>query len=393
MSVSPRSSSSTDVVASHPGSTANPSASFPHPVFLMVNSLERGGSERQFVELAGSLKRSGTPVRLGCIQKAGPFIDDLARSGFDDWPEFGLGNSLYGLESVRCRWRLMNHLREFHIAVAHSFDFYVNLTLVPAAKLARVPVIGSQRQLGDLLTRAQNRAQFAMFRWCERVVCNSKAAADLLLCAGLKSSKLVVIGNGLPAAAFAPAAPALERPKGDLRVGMIARMNIHAKNHIVLLRAAARMRRKFPDVEYLLVGDGPLRADLEKEAANLEVRNQVRFLGDRSDIRSILASLDVSVIPSASESLSNVMLESMAAGVPVLATSVGGNIELGSDGRAVVVPLNDEQALSSNLERLLSDGKLRRELASRARQFAERNFSLERIREQYCELYRNMISS
>ncbi|HUO14443.1 MAG TPA: glycosyltransferase [Verrucomicrobiae bacterium] len=359
----------------------------------MVNSLERGGSERQFVELAGSLKRAGTPVQLGCIQRIGPFIDELARSGFEDLREFGLGNSLYGLESLRCRWRLMRHLLKSEIAVAHSFDFYINLTLIPSAKLARVPVIGSQRQLGDLLTPAQNRAQLEMFRWCERVVCNSQAAADRLARAGLKTEKLAVIGNGLPSAAFEPAVPSIERQKGILRVGMIARMNIRAKNQSILLRAAAGLKRKFPEVEYLLVGDGPLRADLEKEAAELGVRSQVSFLGDRSDVRQILASLDVSVVPSASESLSNVMLESMAAGIPVVATSVGGNIELGSDGRAVLVPLNDEAALASGLEAVLSDGKLRDELACRARQFAERKFSLGRICQQYCELYYDVLSA
>jgi glycosyltransferase involved in cell wall biosynthesis len=282
---------------------------------------------------------------------------------------------------------LRNHLRELKIAVAHAFDFYVNLTLVPAAKLARVPVIGSQRQLGDLLTRAQSRAQLEMFRWCDRVVCNSKAAADRLLQAGLRTSKIVVIGNGLPPAAFAATAPAFERRPGVLRIGMVARMNARSKNQSVLLRAAARLSKKFPDAEFLLAGDGPLRADLEKEAADLGIQRQVQFLGDRRDIPAILASLDVSVVPSASESLSNVMIESMAAGVPVVATTLGGNIELGAEGRALLIPADDVAAFATALERMLSEGKLRLEMAQRARRFAEENFSVERIRQQYCELY------
>jgi L-malate glycosyltransferase len=369
-----------------------PSASFPGSIFLMINSLERGGTERQFVELADSLKRGGASVHLGCIQKKGPFLDDLERSGFDAPRQFGLGGSLFGLASMKARWRLMRHLRHLPIAVAHSFDFYVNLTLVPAARLARVPVIGSQRQLGDLLTRAQARVQFEMFRWCDRVLCNSKAAADLLLRAGLPGSKVVVIGNGLPVVAFASTAPALEGRPGLLRVVMIARMNIRAKNHHVLLRAAARLKTRFPDVEVLLVGDGPFRAELEKQASVLGVENQVRFLGDRRDIPAILASADVSVVPSASESLSNVMLESMAAGVPVVATAVGGNVELGAEERALLVPLNDDEALASGLAQMLSDEKLRREISGRARRFAQENFSLERIRERYCELYSDVVA-
>lgn len=366
--------------------------SFLGRAFLMINSLERGGTERQYVELVRALKQGGSPVHLGCIQRFGPFLDDLKRAGFDELPEFGLGNSLYGIESVKCRWRLMRHLRENEIGVAHSFDFYVNLTLVPAAKLARIPVIGSQRQLGDLLRATQSRAQFEMFRWCDRVVCNSKAAADLLLKEGLPPSKVVVIGNGLPASAFAVTAPVFERQADILRVVMIARMNIRAKNHSVLLRAVGRLKAKFPEVEYLLVGDGPFRADLEKEANDLGVQSQVRFLGDRKDIPAILASCDISVVPSASESLSNVMLESMAAGVPVVATAVGGNIELGSDDRAVLVPLNDDHALARGLQNLIEDATLRQSVAARARHFAEEKFSMERIRERYCELYNDVLA-
>ena len=353
----------------------------------MVNSLERGGSERQFVELAASLKSARCSIHLACLQKIGPFLEDLERSGFPEMAPFELGGSLYGLESWKARWQLMRHLRKHQIAVAHSFDFYVNLTLVPAAKVAGVPVVGSQRQLGDLLTRAQFRAQLEMFRWCDRVVCNSKAAADRLVLAGLRASKLVVIGNGLPPVAFAKSPAALPRQDGLLRVGMIARMNIRAKNQDLFLRAAARLRSKFPEIEFLLVGDGPFRGELEKLATDLGIQRQARFLGDRRDIGAILAGMDISVVASSSESLSNVMLESMAAGVPVIATAVGGNVELGGDDRALLIPPNNDEALAGAIQSLLSDGNLRRETALRARRFAEENFSVECIRDKYCALY------
>src|ERR1035437_3899404 len=154
------------------------SVGFSGAIFLMINSLETGGTERQFVEVARSLK-SGHCVHLGCIQRKGSFLDGPVLDGLGEVRQFGLGGSLYGLQSIRSRWRLMRHLRKSEIAVAQAFDFYANLTLIPAARLARVPVvIGSHRQLGDLLTPAQFRAQLAMFRWCDRVVCNSRAAAD-----------------------------------------------------------------------------------------------------------------------------------------------------------------------------------------------------------------------
>jgi glycosyltransferase involved in cell wall biosynthesis len=365
----------------------SPAPDFSGAIFLMINSLETGGTERQFVELAQSLRRGGCAVQLGCIQKKGFFLDDGALVGLGDLHQFRLGGSLFGRQSLRSRWRLMRHLQRSEIAIAHAFDFYANLLLIPAAKLAGVPVIGSHRQLGDLLTPVQFRVQLEMFRWCDKVVCNSRAAADRLAQAGLPPQKLAVIGNGLPPAAFAEHAPALERREGILRVGMIARMNASYKNQSGFLRAAARLGTGFSQVEFILVGDGPLRPGLERQAAELGLQSRVRFLGDRRDIPAILASIDVSVVPSESESLSNVILESMAAGVPVVATAVGGNNELGRDGRALLVSPQDEKALAAGMERLLEDENLRRRTAQRARQFAQQNFSVERIREQYYELY------
>ena len=364
------------------------SAALPGPIFLMTNSLETGGTERQFVELARALRGLGCAVQLGCIQKKGVFLDNGSLDDFGELSEFRLGGSLFGMQSMRSRWRLRGSLRRSKIAVAHAFDFYTNLVLIPAAKLAGVPlVIGSHRQLGDLLSPAKFRAQLAAFRWCDRVVCNSRAAADRLLQAGVPADKLVVIGNGLPNEAFAPCAPALERREGVLRVGMIARMNAEYKNQRGFLQAAARLAAKSSNVEFVLVGDGRLRPDLERQAADLGLGNRAVFLGDRRDVRAILASLDVSVVPSASESLSNAMLESMAAGVPVVATAVGGNCELGADGRAQLVRPHDDEALAAGLESVLASKESRLEISHRARQFAQEEFSIEKVRDQYCNLY------
>src|SRR5271155_1814349 len=215
-------------------------------LFLMTDSFETGGSERQFVALAQSLNPTAFHVQPGCIRRRGAFLGDLGRV-----PEFPLGGSLFGLHSLWTRLRLAHHLRRNRVAVAHAFDFYTNLTLIPAARLAGVPVvIGSQRQLGDLLSRSKSRAQAAAFRWCDAVVCNSHAAADRLVEQGLRKSRVVVIGNGLPASAFDETVPALPRRKALLRVGMIARMNTPSKNHKVFLRTAARLcGGRFPSLE------------------------------------------------------------------------------------------------------------------------------------------------
>jgi glycosyltransferase involved in cell wall biosynthesis len=297
-------------------------------------------------------------------------------------------------------------LRRQHIQIAHAFDFYTNLTLIPAARFARVPVvIGSQRQLGDLLTPRQFRAQAAAFRWCDAVICNSRAAADRLAADGLSREKLVVIGNALPAQAFAPVPAALPRKPvsgapGCLRVGMVARMNARYKNHSGFLRIAKRISQHMPNVEFLLAGDGPLRSELEREAQELGIGERVVFLGDRRDIPAVMASLDVAVLTSDSESLSNVILEAMAAGLPAVAYNVGGNAELvghelsheiGEQQRGKLLSAGDEEGFAAAVERLLSAPSMRAQLGQNARKFAADNFSLDNVRARYERCYQSLL--
>lgn len=372
-----------DAATVAPSRSSHPPAS----LFLMVNTFETGGSERQFAVLARNLSPEQFQLHLGCIRRDGPFADD-----FRSVPEFRLGGSLFGWTSLRTRLRLSRHLRGKRVQIAHAFDFYTNLTLVPAARLARVPVvIGSHRQIGDLLTPAQFRAQAAAFRWCDAVVCNSHAAAERLAESGLSRNKLVVIGNALPAENFATAPPALPRRHGVARVGMVARMNARYKNHSGFLRIAARIRQQMPEVEFLLAGDGPLRQELEREALSLGLGNSVVFLGDRRDIPAVLASMDVAVLTSDSESLSNVILEAMATGLPVVAYRGGGNPELVNELRGALAAAGNESEFAEAVLRLLAQPALREQLGRNARKFAEENFGLERVLNRYQELYETLL--
>jgi len=356
-------------------------------VFLMSNSFETGGSERQFAALARSLDASLFRVHLGCIARRGDFLDSLGNV-----EEFPLGGNLYGWQSLCTRIRLARYLRRSHISIAHAFDFYTNLTLIPAARIARVPVvIGSQRQLGDLLTPAKSRAQLTMLAWCDSVVCNSRAAADRLISGGIPERRVAIIHNGLPPSSFVSTAPALPKRPGLLRVGMIARMNTPSKNHQLFLRAAAWLLGRLPELEFVLVGDGPLRPQFEREATALGIRDHVHFLGDRRDVPSILASIDISVLPTASESLSNVIIESMAAGVPVVASRAGGNPELIAEDRGVLVAPGDEQSLAVEVERLLRDSSLRDELGCNAKKFAAEHFTIAEMQQRHEELYADLL--
>jgi glycosyltransferase involved in cell wall biosynthesis len=173
----------------------------------------------------------------------------------------------------------------------------------------------------------------------------------------------------------------------------VARMNARYKTHSGFLRIAARIHQQLPDVEFLLAGDGPLRQEIEEEARTLGLGARVVFLGDRRDIPAVLASMDVAVLTSDSEGLSNVILEAMAAGLPVVAYDVGGNPEVVSQQRGALVPVGDEAGFANAVQRIIaeSSSSWRQQLGLEARRFVEENFTLERVRNRYQELYTTLL--
>ena len=175
-------------------------------------------------------------------------------------------------------------------------------------------------------------------------------------------------------------------------VGTVGRLD-PIKNHPAFLRMAARLAPKFPNVQFVLVGDGPLRANLEAIANEAGLGNRVLFLGDRRDIPAVLASLDITVLPSKSESLSNVILESMAAGVAVVAADVGGNTELLTDGETGFLTTDDDGALARAVETLLLNDELRINCGRRARLQASAQYQLDVIRDRYEQLYLSTLAA
>jgi len=138
-----------------------------------------------------------------------------------------------------------------------------------------------------------------------------------------------------------------------------------------------------------------VRAELETEARDLGVADRVLFLGDRRDIPAVLSSVDVTVLPSFSESLSNSIIESMALGVPVVALRVGGNPELVSEKpgeeRGVLVPSGSDEALAQGLAQLLGDEALRLSMGVNARKFALATFTIDSMRRRHEELYTELL--
>jgi glycosyltransferase involved in cell wall biosynthesis len=174
---------------------------------------------------------------------------------------------------------------------------------------------------------------------------------------------------------------------------MISRMNHALKNHEMFLSVTGRLAARLPQLHAVLVGDGPLRARLEELARQAGLSGRVSFLGDRRDVHAVMASLDVSVMPSSSESLSNVIIESMAAALPVVAADVGGNPELVRNGETgFLFPAGNEQKFAQALETLVSQPELRKEFGKRARERAKAEFTISQVRDCYQDLYQSVLA-
>jgi len=241
------------------------------------------------------------------------------------------------------------------------------------------------------LTPAQQRMQQYLCRLADCVLVNATAVRTWLVAGGAQASRITVIPNGVNMTRFP--APDVDGPRasriraefgfdaGCPLVVVVARLS-KAKGLDHLIDAAPAILAARPDTRFLLVGpdDWGNRARLEARVHALGLDARVRFAGDRADVPAILAEASVSVLPSLSEAMPNGVLESMAAGAPVVATRVGGIPEAIEDGRnGLLVPPADPAALATAIGRLLSSPDEARRFARAARATIVDRFSLEQM--------------
>jgi glycosyltransferase involved in cell wall biosynthesis len=231
----------------------------------------------------------------------------------------------------------------------------------------------------------------------DTVISVSRASCEAALAQHLvPAAKAVAIPNGIPIGDFRPRSDeARRRLAGTLGLaqdtallGTVGRLH-PAKDHALLLRAFAQLVTDHPQTALVIVGDGALRADLERDAHALGVADQVRFLGDRSDVKALLCAFDLFVMSSRTEGYSIALVEACAAALPIVATAVGGNPEIVEDGRnGRIVPPGDASALVAAIAGLLDDAPRREAMGEAARQWALANGSVEAMAERYQTVYR-----
>jgi glycosyltransferase involved in cell wall biosynthesis len=355
---------------------------------ILLTSFDAGGTERQMSELIRRLDRGRFALQVACFRREGAWLAPVEAAGLPI-TAFPLG-SLTSAHAARQLRAFARWCRQHQLQVLQTCDMYGNIFGLAGAALARVPVrIGSRRGIvsptGKQSLLGLQRLGYAA---AHRVVANSGAAADRLAAEGVRRKKIIVIPNGIDLEPFSGPTTAPSTPV----VTTVANLR-RGKGHDVLLRAAARVLRERPDARFQLVGDGPLRGQLEREAALLGIARAVSFLGHRRDVAEVLRGSTAFAFPSLMEAFPNGVMEAMAAGLPVIATDVGGIPELIEHGHnGLLVPAADETALASGILRLLADPVGAAALAAAGRHTIEERYSFSRMVHEFEALYEAAVS-
>jgi len=246
---------------------------------------------------------------------------------------------------------------------------------------------GDMRRLGGMKL---SRLLFAGIRKADRFVALSEQIREELVSYGFAEEKIVRIPNGVDLITFHPgASPIKGEFQGRSIVLFVGRLD-EQKGVKFLLRAWRKVKEKDKTNSILLlIGEGPLAAELKRLASNLDLDASVRFLGRVEEVDDYLRAADLFVLPSLAEGMPNVLLEAMATRLPIVASSIGGVIDLVKDGEsAELVPPKDEDKLAEAILRLLQDKPLGERLGKGALESAQKNFSIEAIGRRYEDVYR-----
>jgi L-malate glycosyltransferase len=358
-----------------------------------------GGTETQAVELARRLAPQRYQVTIGCLRREGPLLERLK-----DTPvkivEVDMGGGIDSPSGLLRIAKLARFLRQQRFQILHAHDLWSNIIGMAAAMLARTPVtLTSQRDLSHDAWYGTYRRRVLRFlqRRSSIVLTNAKAIRDGLIEQDhLPPDKVCVVYNGVDLERFrvpADRSQIFPGSDGTKLIVLVGNMITDVKGHGILISAALEIVRTHPQTQFVLVGDGAKRGEFEQHVKDSGLQSNFLFLGRRSDVPAILAGCDIAVLPSLAEGLPNAVLEYLAAGLPVVASALGGNLEIIQDGTTgLLVPPQDSQALAAALIRLLSDATLAARIAGAGRDYVEQNFSFDRLVADMEKLYTKLLS-
>lgn len=366
----------------------------PLTVAHVVQNLAVGGLERVVINLmTGSKQRGGRSI-LYTLGEGGELVAELASSGFEVIP---LGKRP-GMD-YRLPFTLSRSFRGRGVNVVHAHNFSPLVYGSIAGRLARVA--GVVYTAHGVKTSSRKKPYlFQRLGLVDKMVFVSEDARKAALRrGGLADRDVETIVNGIDLDRYAGGRgfdraqkkEALGIQPGESVVGIVARLT-PAKDHSNLLRAFKIVLDSGARATLLVVGDGELRRELEAETAALGIRDRVIYLGSRSDVPELLGLMDVFVLSSYTEGLAMTLLEAMAAGLPVVATAVGGNTEAVADGETgIIVPPRDAPALAGAVRELLLDRDKSTAMGQNGRRRAFALFGIDTMVRKYEKIYYSII--
>lgn len=367
-------------------------------VMLLISDLEFGGAQRQVLEIANNLDPARFNVYVGTLSSYVPLADQLHDADTR-------------LRVIEKRWkfdltvllRLARLLKSLKIDIINSFLFDALIAGRLAGRLAGTPVIvDSERNADYRIKRIQRVAYWLTKRCVDRVIANSQAGADFNARELHQNPAMYrVVHNGVNTQRFSPRDARAMRESLNIApdeqvVGMFASF-WRQKNHPALIAAARKVLDLRPRTRFMLVGDelyagmhgtSEYKQRMNEQIDELGVRDRFLFLGNRPDVAELYGVCDVTVLPSLNEGTPNVLLESMASGVPVVVTDVADNAYIVPEGKVgFVVPVNDVDALADRLLQVIGNNELRSRMKTEARRWIEAEFSTQRLAEKTAKVF------
>jgi glycosyltransferase involved in cell wall biosynthesis len=344
-------------------------------------TLATGGLERLLADFARFHDASRFEMEYVAMRDVGRFGDEIREGGL---PVFALQASGRLSQIVE----LSQHFRERAIDVVHTHNLYPHLYATIAARLAGVPVVVNTRHGQRIGHGWKSRLLYRLASYqADRMVAVSQDAARL--CTeedGVSPEKVTCIWNGIDVESFPFVGPA----RAPVAIA-VARLSAE-KDFPTLLRAVQHAVVKVPDLKLRIVGDGPERTRIEQLRSELSLDDNVELLGERTDVPELLAGGAFFVSSSLSEGISLTLLEAMSVGLPVLATAVGGNIEVvdqGNTGR--LVPAGNPNALAEAIVAVCRQPEKWHPMGIAARQRVQHHFEIRRMVAEYEDLYEQLI--
>ena len=293
-------------------------------------------------------------------------------------------------------WRLSRLIKQLKPEIVHAHDPHgvamAALALSMSTQLAKPPLVASRRVDFRLKGNALSRWKY---RQVDCFICVSDAIRTMVIADGVPAERVVTVHEGIDLGRVEAAPPAdlhaeLWLPRHAPIVGNIAAL-VHHKGQRHLIEAAAIVVRTIPDARFVMAGEGELRPQLERQIKDRRLEKHVFLTGFRPDVLSVLKAFDVFVMSSVTEGLGTSLLDAMACGKPIVATTAGGMPEVVADGlNGLLVPPRDHDAMAAAIVRLLGSEALRREMGAEGQTRARTRFSVERMVRDTLAVYRRV---